>query len=418
MLKEISLSVISWLKEMGLSHHNANVIWEVLIFACALIIVFILDYVLRGILKRIVKAGVKKSKTLWDDVLLEHKFFDRIMHIIPAFLLRMFIPYIFGYTDNFVAFIQSTIFIYIVFVLLRSINAFLAGANAIYKQHPQNEGKSIKPYTQVAFIVAVIVGLILIISSMVGESPTALLTGLGAFTAVLMLVFRDSILGFVGGVQLSTNDMVKIGDWISMPSNNTDGTVVDISLTTVKVQNWDKTIATIPTYDMVSKTFHNWRGMEESGGRRIKRSMNFDIQSVHFCSKELLENLSKVHLVGDYVQKTESEVEAYNKQNNIDNTSPVNGRRQTNIGVFRAYIEAYLKSREDIRKDMTFLVRQMPSADNGVPIEIYVFTSVQAWAEYEAVQADIFDHLFAVTQEFELKLFQNPSGSDFRSIIK
>ena len=418
MLKIISENVISWLRDLGLSSHSAHVTWEVLIFIVAFILVLGLDYILRRVLKRVVAAGVSKSKTDWDDVLLEYKFFDRVLHIIPAFLLRLFIPVIFDYASHFVTFVQTGIFIYIVVVMMRSFNAFLNGANAIYTRSPHNEGKSIKSYTQVIYIVAVIVAGILVVSALIGKSPQALLTGIGAFTAVLMLVFRDSILGFVGGVQLSSNDMVKIGDWISMPSHNTDGTVIDISLTTVKVQNWDKTIATIPTYDLVSGTFHNWRGMEESGGRRIKRALSFDVQSVHFCSPALLDKLSKVQLISDYLAKKETELAAYNAEHDFDSSVAVNGRRQTNLGVFRAYVEAYLNSREDIRKDMTFLVRQLPNSEKGVPIEIYVFTSVQAWAAYEAIQADIFDHLFAIAPEFELRVFQNPTGADFQNITK
>jgi miniconductance mechanosensitive channel len=235
--------------------------------------------------------------------------------------------------------------------------------------------------------------------------------------AVLLLVFRDTILGFVASIQLSANNMVKPGDWIEMPSHNADGTVLDISLNTVKVQNWDKTIATVPTYALVSESFRNWKGMEESGGRRIKRSINIDMNSVRFVDDELAEKFKKIHLLKAYVESREEEILKYNEENKIDGSILVNGRRMTNLGTFRKYVEEYLRKHPKIHNDMTFLVRQLQPDERGLPIEIYVFSNDQAWANYETIQADIFDHILAVIPEFELRVFQNPSGRDFQNLV-
>jgi len=245
-----------------------------------------------------------------------------------------------------------------------------------------------------------------------------LVGGLGAFSAVLLLVFKDAILGLVAGVQLTANDMLRPGDWISMPKYDADGTVTDITLTTIKVQNWDKTISTVPAYSLFTDSFKNWRGMEESGGRRIKRSINIDMTSVKFCTEPMLEKYKQFQHIIDYVKNTEVEIQKYNSDKRVNTKVVVNGRRQTNIGVFRAYLYAYLQSHPDVRNDMTFLIRQLQPGEYGLPIEIYVFSKVQAWAQYEAIQADIFDHILAVIPEFDLRVFQNPSGGDFKSLIK
>jgi miniconductance mechanosensitive channel len=234
--------------------------------------------------------------------------------------------------------------------------------------------------------------------------------------AVLILVFRDTILGFVASIQLSANNMVKPGDWIEMPSHNADGTVLDISLNTVKVQNWDKTIATVPTYALVSESFRNWKGMEESGGRRIKRSINIDMNSVCFVDDKMAERFKKIQVLKDYVVNREEEIKKYNEENKIDGSVVVNGRRMTNLGTFRKYVEEYLLQHPKIHNDMTFLVRQLQPDERGLPIEIYVFSNDQAWANYEAIQADIFDHILAVIPQFDLRVFQSPSGRDFQNL--
>jgi miniconductance mechanosensitive channel len=265
--------------------------------------------------------------------------------------------------------------------------------------------------------VLAVLTVVLIISRLLDKSPWALLSGIGALTAVIMLVFKDSILGFVASVQLTTNDMVRRGDWIEMPKYGADGDVIEVSLNTVKVQNWDKTISTIPTYQLMQDTFKNWRGMSESGGRRIKRALYIDMNSIAFCDEEMLRRFEKIELLKDYLHEKRHEVAATNEGIG-DPDMPTNLRRLTNVGTFRAYVVAYLRAHPKIHKDMTFLVRQLPPNDTGLPIEIYVFSNDQDWARYEAIQADLFDHFLAVLPEFGLRVFQLPSGADFAHAIE
>ncbi|MGB7453231.1 MAG: mechanosensitive ion channel domain-containing protein, partial [Lysobacterales bacterium] len=242
-------------------------------------------------------------------------------------------------------------------------------------------------------------------------------SGIGALTAVLMLIFRDAILGFVAGIQLAANKMISNGDWIEMPKYGADGDVMEVTLTTVKVQNWDKTITTIPTYALISESFKNWRGMQDSGGRRIKRSINIDMNSIRFCNEEMLNRFGKIQYISEYIDTKKHELEAFNKATKVDNASLANGRRMTNVGTFRAYVEAYLQNHPMINLQMTFLVRQLQPTEYGLPIEIYVFSKDQVWANYETIQADIFDHILAVIPEFDLRVYQNPTGSDFRGLV-
>jgi miniconductance mechanosensitive channel len=269
----------------------------------------------------------------------------------------------------------------------------------------------IKGFIQVFKIIIYFTAAIFIISILLNKTPIYLFSGLSALTAVLMFIFKDAILGFVAGIQLSANRMVATGDWISMPKYGADGDIVEIALTTVKVQNWDKTITTIPTYALITESFKNWRGMSESGGRRIKRAISIDMNTIGFCTEDMLRRFGKIQYISDYIEKKKIELQEINKIEQVDTSSLVNGRRMTNIGTFRAYVEAYLN------KEMTFLVRQLAPTEHGLPIEIYVFSKDQEWANYEAIQANIFDHILAVVPEFDLRVFQDPSGSDFSKLI-
>jgi len=251
---------------------------------------------------------------------------------------------------------------------------------------------------------------------LLNRSPTFFLSGLGALTAVLMLIFKDSILGLVAGIQIAANRMLNIGDWLEMPKYGADGDVIDISLTTVKVRNWDKTITTVPTYALISDSFKNWRGMSESGGRRIKRAVNIDMTSIEFLGEEALGRLRRIELLKPYIEQKLADVESHNKELGVDETSPINGRRLTNVGCFRAYLVAYLKHNPMINKEMTFLIRQLAPTELGLPMEIYVFSSDKVWANYEAIQSDIFDHVLAAMPEFGLRVFQNPTGADFSKL--
>jgi miniconductance mechanosensitive channel len=390
-----------------------TVIVAVIIFSLAILA----DIITRRIIVSGIKRIVRKTKTQIDDILIQRRVFHKLAHIVPGLLIYSTAGFIFSDYPALGDIVTRLALIYIIIVLLLSIDSFINALHQIYLTTPISEGRPIKGYVQVVKIIIYFIAIILIIASLTKESPGKLLTGLGAMAAVLMLVFKDTILGFVASIQLSANKMVVPGDWIDMPSHNADGTVIDISLNTVKVQNWDKTIATIPTYALVSDSFRNWKGMEESGGRRIKRSLNIDMNSVRFVDDEMAEKFKKIHLLKDYVVSREEEILKYNEDNKIDGSILVNGRRMTNLGTFRKYVEEYLHQHPKIHNDMTFLVRQLQPDEKGLPLEIYVFSNDQAWANYEAIQSDIFDHILAVLPEFDLKVFQNPSGRDFQNLV-
>ena len=303
---------------------------------------------------------------------------------------------------------------YLIIMGLIVINSSLNAMNDIYQTYEISKTKPIKGYIQVVKIIIITLGVILVIANLIGKSPLLLLSGIGALSAVFMLVFKDSLLGLVAGIQLSTNDMVQVGDWIEMPKYGADGDIIDISLNTVKVQNFDKTITMIPSYALISDSFINWRGMQTSGGRRIKRSLFIDTNSISFCTEEMINNFKNIHYLSDYITHREREIAEYNTRNKINQSNPVNGRALTNIGVFRAYISNYIQNHPGINQEMTLMVRQLAPTEHGLPIEIYAFTNDIAWAVYETVQADIFDHLFAVAPEFGIQLFQNPSGNDLK----
>jgi miniconductance mechanosensitive channel len=314
--------------------------------------------------------------------------------------------------------LQAVLKIYMIIIAIRVIHSLFMALQEIYNTLPISKDRPIKGYIQVALIIFYAVAVILILSILLGKTPTVLLTGIGAMAAVLILVFKDTILGFVASIQLSANNMVRIGDWISMPSHGADGTVTEITLNTVKVQNWDKTISTIPTYSLVSESFGNWRGMEESEGRRMKRHINIDMRSVKFCTPEMLERFKKIRFLAEYIEEKNKEIKAFNVENKIDDSIVVNGRRMTNLGTFRKYLELYLSNHPLIHPDLTLIVRHLQPTETGIPIEVYAFITDQRWAFYENIQADIFDHILAVLAEFELEVFQNPTGSDFRELVK
>ena len=374
------------------------------------------DFIVKRIIIQGIKRIAKKTKNTWDDIFVQRKVFNRLAHLAPAIIIYYSLQYIFA-AEDLVNFMGNLTQSYMVLVVLLVIDAVLNALHEIYRTLPISDGRNIKGYVQVVKIVFYFIGIIFIISIFSGEAPKVLLGGLGAMAAVLILVFKDTILGFVASIQLSANQMVNIGDWISMPDYNADGDVIDISLNTVKVQNWDKTIATIPTYALVSNSFNNWKGMEDSGGRRIKRYINIDMKSVGFLDAEQIEKFRKYHVLKDYIQEKEKEITEYNESLNLDEDAVTNGRKMTNLGTFRIYLENYLHSHPKIHQDMTFLVRHLQPSEKGIPLEIYVFSTDQAWANYEAIQADIFDHILAIMPEFGLQVFQNPTGDDFNKLV-
>ncbi len=389
-------------------------------FGVALIIIlaYLSDVILKRIILRSITRIIKRTKSRWDDILLEKKLFSRLSHLAPAIILFYYARYVLSDYQNISVLFQGVIKIFIILLVLLIVDSLINALHDIYQTLPVSKNRSIKGYVQIIKILAYFIAGLLVISVVFNKEVTKLLTGLGAIAAVLLLVFKDTILGFVASIQLSANNMLKIGDWITMPKYDADGTVTEVTLNTVKVQNWDKTISTIPTYALVSNSFSNWRGMEESGGRRIKRSINIDMKSVRFCTAEMLEKFKKIQYLREYIEKRQEEIESYNKENNIDESIVVNGRKMTNIGTFRKYLEKYLYNHPKIHNDMTFLVRQLQPTDKGVPIEVYVFSNDQRWASYEAIQADIFDHIMAVIPEFDLRVYQSPSGDDFQRALK
>jgi miniconductance mechanosensitive channel len=396
----------------GIGIATRTVIVAVIIFSLAILA----DIITRKIILTGIKRIVRKSKTKIDDILIERGVFRKLAHLIPGFLIYSTAEFIFSDYPVLSDIVTRLALISIIIILLLAIDSFINALHQIYLTMPVSEGRPIKGYVQVVKIIIYFIAIIMIIAVLAKESPNKLLTGLGAMAAVLMLVFKDTILGFVASIQLSANKMVKPGDWIEMPSHNADGPVIDISLNTVKVQNWDKTIATVPTYALVSESFRNWKGMEESGGRRIKRSINIDMNSVRFVDDEMAEKFKKIQVLSDYVVNKEEELQKYNEKHKIDGTILVNGRRMTNLGTFRKYVEEYLHRHPKIHNDMTFLVRQLQPDERGLPIEIYVFSNDQEWANYESIQSDIFDHILAVIPEFDLRVFQSPSGRDFQNL--
>jgi miniconductance mechanosensitive channel len=415
-LKQFTDSIIELFGKTGVPAQWANVTGEVI----SLLLLFVLSYLsfrlTWSIMKRILIPVFQRSRNQVDDLLIKHRLFRRISYLIPTFILYYFIQDSIYATPALVSVIRRILEVTFVLIIVLIVDSILSSLNDYYDRFEFSKDHPIKSLVQIIKIILYLFGSLFAIATLLHRDLNSLFIGLGTLSAVLMLVFRDPILGFVGGLQLIFNKMIRIGDWISMPQYHADGTVLEITLTTVKVQNWDKTIVTIPTYSLISNSFQNWRGMEESGGRRIKRAVYIDMDSVHFVNEEELVRFRKIKMLRPYLEKKEKEIEAYNKKFNMDPEVLVNGRRQTNLGIFRAYLKAYLTNRDDIRNDMTFLVRQLQPSEKGIPIEIYIFTNTTDWAAYEDIQADIFDLLLAVLPEFGLRVYQFPKSGDFNRL--
>ena len=392
-------------------------------FAVLLIIILLalaVDYICRYILLGAFKKFAKKTTNQLDDLIIEKKIINKGMHIIPSILIFTMLPlaYPSPADKEILVLLQKLCQIYIITVSLLFINSLLNLGVELFHRNDKFKDKPLKGFVQIVQVILFSVGIILLISILINESPSTIFTGIGASAAILMLVFKDTILGFVAGSQLSANDMLRVDDWISMPKYGADGTVIEITLNTVKVKNFDNTISTIPPYALISESFQNWRGMRESPGRRIKRSINLDMNSVKFCTPEMLEKYRKISLLAGYIDDTENKLQTYNQTNQIDNTILVNGRRQTNLGVFRAYLQRYLESLPEVNKEMICMVRHLQPTEKGIPMELYFFSSIKDWVIYETIQADVFDHVLAVIPEFDLQIFQELSGSDVRMFVK
>ncbi len=401
-----------WLASTGLPDKYHKLTAALLAFTLVLLIAWIVYQILNRIVIHSLKKIADKTNSNWDNILFENGVFKRLSHLVPAVIIYFGVAAALQSFPEVVKIFRSATYVYMIISGILVIDALINSLHQIYNTLTISKNRTIKGYVQVVKIFVYILGAGIVFSILLQRDLVTFFAGLGVMAAVILLIFKDTILGLVAGVQLSANDMVRLGDWIQMDSRNADGTVIDISLNTVKVQNWDRTISTIPTYALVSESFTNWRGMEESGGRRIKRSVLIDMKSIHFLDKTETEELKKIQIIKDYIEKRELEIEQYNRENNIDATIPVNGRRLTNIGTFRRYIEEYLKRHPKINNEMTFLVRHQQPTEKGLPVEIYVFCSDKRWAYYEEVQADIFDHFLAIVSHFGLRIYQNPTGED------
>lgn len=371
---------------------------------------------LRGYLVRAIALATRNLSRIWGRPLIDQEFISRLLLLFPVIAFMFASRLVENVPNTLLILIERISLATTLVVLLRAISVFLNNINSAYSTLEVSRNRPIKGFIQVFLILLYLLTFILIASILIDKSPWIFLSGLGAMTAVLLLVFRDTLLSLVAGLQLTSNNYIQVGDWIEMPQFGADGDVIDIALHAVRVANWDKTITVIPTHKFLEHSFKNWRGMTEAGGRRIKRSVYLDMSSIRFLSEKEIEKYRKFELLREYINEKVRELKAHNAQYAHDPELVVNSRRLTNIGTFRAYLIKYLKQHPMISKNLTFMVRQLAPTAVGLPMEIYVFTSDTRWAVYEGVQADIFDHVLAITEEFGLRVFQNPTGADFKEI--
>lgn len=412
MLERLELFILGWGANEPVAHAAARLIAFVVVLILSLAVFFIASRIVLGIVERI----AHKTKAQWDDKIVRSRAHSWVAHLAPALVIYLLASTALGGWNTAIEIVLAATQIYMIVVVLLALDALLNVALEIYNDFPVSREIPLKSFVQVAKLILYILAAVVVISTLVSKSPIYLLSGMGVLASVLILVFKDAILGFVAGIQLSANRMLAKGDWIEMPKCGADGDVLEVALTTVKVQNWDKTITTIPTYTLITDSFKNWRGMSESGGRRIKRSVYVDLNTIKRCTPEMLERFKRIKYIADYVEDKSQELARWNQERGIDMSDVANARHLTNVGTFRAYIRSYLENHPQINGDMTLLVRHLQATTEGLPIQIYCFCRDKAWANYERIQADIFDHILAIAPEFDLRIFQNPTGSDFRAL--
>lgn len=399
--------LVAW----GTPERAANLLVESFEIVVILLAATLSYYLAKRVLIRIIHKVTAKTRSDWDDMLVEHRVFSWLAHLVPALVTHVLAPLALQ-TEGLILWARRGAEIYALIAILVALNRFLSATQDIYNQFEVARRIPIRVYVQVVRILLSATALIFAVSILTGRSPLLLLSGLGAMTAILLLISRDSIQGFVAGVQLISNDMVRPGDWIEMPKYGADGDVIEITLHTVKVRNFDNTITTIPTHVLISESFKNWRGMAESQGRRIKRAIHLDIASVRFCSPAMIEGFKRIELLRDYIEAKQIELADHNRARDVDESSSVNGRHMTNLGVFRHYLVRYLRAHPMVNTDLTLIVRQLQSTEHGVPLEVYAFSSNKNWGRYESIQSDIFDHIFSALPQFGLRAYQRPSGHD------
>lgn len=418
MLQEVYNFFAEVFYSIGFSQVLITIVINIIYLSFIAILAWLSDFIGKRIIHIIIHKITSRTKTEWDDIMFRRKVFRRVSNLLPAFVIFALFPQLFADYPFWVKLVITLTNIYVVIVIVLVVNSILNSVNDIYQEFDISKNKPIKGYIQVVQILVYLFALIIIIALLINKNPLLLLGGLGAFMAILVLVFKNPIEGFVASIQLSGNDMIRIGDWITMQKYGADGDVLEITLATVKVKNFDNTIVSIPTYAMISDSFQNWRGMQESQGRRIKRPINLDMNSARFADEELLNRLRKFRLIRKYIDEKQADIDNYNSgAESADEAegkppSQYYGRRQTNLGIFRAYVEAYLRDHPKINDDMMLMVRQLQPTEKGIPIEIYAFSKIKDWVIYEKVQSDIFDHLISVVAEFDLRIFQEPSGRD------
>ena len=396
-METINNELMMWLQQLGVATGGLLVVQRVVVILGILLIAYVLDLICRKVVMPGVRKVTAKTQSTWDDYLLSDEVMKNVCHLIPPIVVYVLIPFAFPYEPNFLSLVLKICTIYITVVVMKLICAFLTSLYTISSEHEKLKNHSMKGFYQMLKLIVVCIGVIIIISELISKDPIAILTGLGAGTAILMLVFQDTIKGLVAGIQLTANDMVRPGDWITMPKYGADGDVMEVSLTTVKVRNWDKTITTVPPDALVNDSFQNWRGMFDIGGRRVKRSIHIDMNTVRFCTEEELAHF-----------KQQPWMEGFEET----------GKEEVNLYLFRHYLDYYLRHHPKVNQDMIMLVRQLQPTEHGMPIELYFFSANTAWVKYEALQAEVFDHVLATVHRFGLKVFQSPTGLDLQSLAK
>ncbi len=402
-------ATLEWLEQHS---HLYTLVSALLLLVAA----WLANYLVRRILVRGIYRALRASVLGEDQALMDSRVIARLANIVPAFIVYAGVGLVPDLPEAVVQVVRNVCSAIIVLVLALAIGGSLNLVNALYARREDAHRRPVKGYVQVVQIVVYLLAAILMVAALIDRSPLILLSGLGAMAAVLILIFQDTLLSLVASVQISSNDIVRVGDWVEMPQLNADGDVIDIALHTVKIQNFDKTITTVPTKRFISDPFKNWRGMREAGGRRIKRSLLLDQHSLHFLSEAEVQSLRRFRLLGEYLERKEAEIREWNRELEEQGRDPVNSRRITNIGTFRAYVERYLRAHQGVHQDMALLVRQLAPTSDGLPLEVYCFTNTVVWADYEGIQSDIFDHLLAILPEFGLRVFQHPSGADMREM--
>ena len=404
--------ISEWLQKLHIAPSLAHLLGLLGASLYLFIIAWLANFVAKRLITYVIHPIIGKTSIQWDDLLVQHNVIVRFSHIVPVAIIHFFAPTLFNGLTGIMNVFHVIVNTYLIVIILLVIDGILNFTRAVWERSTLGKQYPAKSFIQAAKLIINLIGFIFILSAVLGKSPLVFFSGLGAVTAILLLIFKDAILGLVAGFQLSVNNMVMVGDWIEMPARGADGDVIDVSLTTVKVQNWDKTITTIPTYALITDSFKNWRGMSDAGGRRIKRPLYIDMRTIQFADEAMLERFKRIRLLRPYLEAKLDEIRMHNDGIGEDLSELINGRRLTNVGTFRAYCVAYLRNHPKARQDMTLIVRQLAPGPQGLPIEIYVFSNDTAWARYEDIQGDIFDHLLSVLPEFGLSAYQAPSGAD------